>query len=293
MKPELLLDVKNAVGECPTWCVKEQVLYWEDILAPALFRWDPKTNEVRRWDMPETIGSFGLREQGGLIVALRTGVYLFDPETEALTLFANPEPNKPENRLNDGKVGPDGRFWVGSMHDVPVGPQTRPTGALYCIEPDGSVRKMLEGILCSNGLAWSPDGRTMYFSDSRAPYIKAFDYDVETGELSNERMLAQPAEAVGRPDGATVDAEGYYWSAGVSAGCLNRFSPSGELVEVLPVPTPSPTMPCFGGEDLKTLFITSHRQSDAQPDDESAATAGGVFTLKMPVAGVKTSYFLG
>lgn len=288
---ELLLDVRNEIGECPIWCEVEQSLYWEDIIEGRIHRWSSQTGELKVWQLPEKVGSFGLREQGGLIVALKSGVYLFDPQSGELELLVAPEAHLPQNRLNDGKVSPEGRFWVGSMHDVPIGAPNEPSGSLYRIDPDGSCHRMVTGIRCSNGLAWSPDGRTMYHSDSRAPWVRAYDYDPQTGGISNERLFATPDEAQGRPDGAGMDEAGYYWSAGVSAGCLNRFAPDGTLVEKIPVPTPSPTMCCFGGEDRKTLFITSHRERPGVA--QTHPTAGGVFTCRVEVAGVPASRFKG
>lgn len=288
---QLLLDVRNELGECPTWSEPEQSLYWVDILNRRINRWHEPSGELTHWQFEQKVGCFGLREQGGMIVALGSEVYLFDTETEALTLVASPEAHLEGNRLNDGKVSPEGRFWVGSMHDVPVGPGSMPRGSLYRIDPDGSCHQMVTDVRCSNGLAWSPDGRTMYHADSRGPWIKAYDYDPDTGEISNCRLFAEPGEEEGRPDGAGMDEEGHYWSAGVSAGCMNRFAPDGTLVEKISVPTPAPTMCCFGGTDRKTMYITSHRERPGTA--EAFPTAGGLFTTRVDVPGVKTAYFKG
>ena len=286
----LLLDVRNTIGECAVWSVREQALYWEDILAPAIYRWVPATGKTTTWPMPAPVGAFGLRARGGLIVGLRTGVHFFDPETGKLTFVVNPEPDRPTNRLNDGKVSPEGRFWIGSMYDVP-GREREKTGALYRIDPDGSSRKMLDGLYVSNGLAWSPDGRTMYHSDSRGKYVKAYDYDPRTGDIANGRVIAEPQEEDGRPDGAGMDSEGCYWSAGVSAGCINRYRPDGTLVSKLSVPTPSPTMVCFGGPDLRTMYITSHRE---RPEKLAEfPTAGGIFVTEVEIPGVVDGLFAG
>jgi sugar lactone lactonase YvrE len=242
------------VGESPVWDDRRNLLLFEDINAPALFAYDPASGRLQRWDMPAAVGSFGLCEDGRAIVALRTGVHFFDFATGQLEFFVHPEPDKPTNRLNDGKVGPDGRFWVGSMDDRP---ERQPVAALYRIDPDGTSTRMIEGLTVSNGLAWSPDGRTLYHSDSSQRHLSAYDYDLATGGLSNRRVLRTFEEAEGRPDGAAMDAEGYYWSAGVSAGCLNRVAPDGTIERRLALPVRAPTMPCFGGPDLKTLYVTS------------------------------------
>ena len=287
---ELVKDVRNQIGECPIWSVEEQALYWEDIEAPAIYRWVPETDETTTWPMPSPVGAFGFRASGGLIVGLRSGIHFFDPKTGDLTFVVDPEPDHPTNRLNDGKVGPDGRFWIGSMFDVP-GVEREPTGALYCIEPDGTCRKVLDGLYVSNGLAWSPDGRTMYHSDSGGNYIKAYDYDLATGEIANSRVIARPGEPEGRPDGAAVDIEGDYWSAGVSAGCINRYGPDGSLVEKLELRTPCPTMCCFGGPDLRTLYITSLRRNPELI--AKYPTSGGVFMMRVDVPGLADNFYTG
>ncbi|WP_298723734.1 SMP-30/gluconolactonase/LRE family protein [uncultured Ferrovibrio sp.] len=242
------------LGESPVWDMRRQRLWFVDILAPSIHSLDPVTGDVQHFKMPAAVGSIGLAKGGRLIVALRTGVHLFDPKSEKLEFLVHPEPDLHMNRLNDGKVGPDGCFWVGSMHDaIP----RQPTAALYRITPDGGCTRVVEGVRASNGLAWSPDSKVMYHADSRAPDIRAYDFDIRTGNLSNVRTLAAPDEALGLPDGAAVDTDGNYWSAGITSGRLNKFSPSGELLESIELPVPAPTMPCFGGPDMKTMFITS------------------------------------
>ena len=248
------IDIPLLGGESPVWDADKQALYFVDMHAPALFRLDPATRKLDRWDMPSTIGCCGLCRDGRLIVALRTGLHLFCPERGSLDFLVHPEKDASENRLNDGKVSPDGRFWVGSMNE---GSPRAPRATLYRIDPDGSATAMLGNLLTSNGLAWSPDGRRMLHSDSRGRYIQAFDYDAATGSITRGRRLCSLSEAEGRPDGAAMDAAGYYWSAGVSAGCLNRVSPEGTIVERLLLPASAPTMPCFGGPDLMTIYVTS------------------------------------
>lgn len=250
---EPVIDIDLALGEGPVWDEDRQALWFVDILAPALYRLDWPSRALTRHAMPSEIGSLGLAERGRLVVALRSGVHLFDPQTEALTFLVHPEPERTMNRMNDGKVGPDGCFWVGSMHDAT--PRAA-TGALYRITPAGTSTRVVEGVHVSNGLAWSAGGRTMTHADSTPGTITAYDFDPASGTLSNARRLATLSEAEGRPDGAAMDLEGYDWSAGVSAGCLNRISPAG-AVERFAVPAPAPTMPCFGGPDRRTLFLTS------------------------------------
>lgn len=281
--PRKLIDLPLGVGESPVWDDQTGCLLFVDILAPALFRFDPASGSLERWEMPAAIGSFGLCPDGRVMVALRTGVHFFDLTSRRFEFLVHPEPDTPGNRLNDGKVGPDGRFWVGSMDDAA---DKRPVAALYRIDSSGACVKMVDGLTVSNGLAWSPDGRTMYHSDSRQRFVAAYDYDLATGDISNRRVLTVLDNEQGRPDGAAADAEGYYWSAGVSAGCLHRIAPDGTMERKLTVPMPGPTMPCFGGEGLRTLYVTS-----LTTDRTGTKAAGTLISLDVGVAGAPVARF--
>ncbi len=287
IEPELTFEIETPLqlGESVYWEETQQALYFVDILAPAVFRLDTHSRALKRWTMPSAIGSFAMGVDGRLAVALRDGVYWFDPQTEQLELLVRPEPDRPMNRLNDGKVGPDGCFWVGSMDDRP---QKEKTAALYRIDLSGRCTRMLDGLIISNGLAWSPDGRTLYHADSRGPYAQAFDFDPETGALSRQRVLRVLPEAEGRPDGAACDMEGYYWVAGVTAGCLNRIAPDGRLdcKIKLPESIPAPTMPCFGGADRKTLYVTSLTKTV-----DGVTHPGRLFSFPVDVPGVPVGRF--
>ncbi len=285
-----VLDAKAELGEGPVWSAEEQALYWVDILAPSLNWLKPATGETRSWPLPQSVGSFGLREKGGAVLALRNGFHHFDFDSGELTFICDPESDKPGNRFNDGKVSPDGRFWAGTMDEEQL---KRPTGALYRLDPDGSCHKMVEDLIVSNGLAWTADGRTMYHSDSKGKVIYAYDYDTTSGAIANRRVIAQPNEDVGRPDGAAVDVEGYYWSAGISAGVLNRWAPDGRLDRQISLPCVAPTCPCFGGPDMKTIFITS--LSHDLPTEKLAAKplSGGIFALEVETLGVPVAKFKG
>ena len=287
---QCILDAKAMLGECPVRSAEEQALYWVDIMAPALNRLDPATGATRSWPLPDTIGSFGLRERGGAVVALRNGLHLFDFDTGRLTFLTHPEPDKPGNRFNDGKVSPDGRFWAGTMDEESL---SRPSAALYRLDPDGSCRRMIDGLIVSNGLAWSANGRTMFHSDSKGQRICAYDYDPETGDIANRRVVAQPSEEIGRPDGAATDMEGCYWSAGISAGVLNRWTPDGKLDRQIPLPCVAPTMPCFGGPDMRTVFVTSLRHHASDQKLAAKPLSGGIFAVEVEVPGVPVAKFKG
>ncbi len=246
------IDFPLEVGKSPVWDPATGRLLFVDILAPALFRLDPESGAVERWDMPEALGAIGLCPNGQVVAGLRSGVFLYDLDRRKLELLVRPEPDRPQNRLNDGKVGPDGAFWIGSMDDRA---DKTAVAALYRVTADGGCTRMVEGLTVSNGLGWTPDGRTMFHSDSRQTWICAWDFDPATGAMSNRREIRRMRDDEGRPDGAAVDAEGCYWSAGVSAGCLNRIGPDGTLLRSIAMPCLSPTMPCFGPDGR--LFVTS------------------------------------
>ncbi|MGO7453481.1 SMP-30/gluconolactonase/LRE family protein [Rhizobium ruizarguesonis] len=241
------------VGESPVWDGETGTLWFVDIQAPALVRL-LASGKIDRFDMPAAIGALGLCRDHRIVVALQTGVHLFDPVAGDFEPVSDPVGRHINCRLNDGKVGPDGHFWIGSFSEAK--PQTD-EAALYRVGADGRTRTVATGLTSSNGLAWSPDGRRMYHSDSRQCFLQAFDFDPDTGDLGDGRRLRSFTEDEGRPDGAATDRDGFYWSAGVSAGRLNRISPEGEIVEIYLLPVAAPTMPCFGGPDLRTLFVTS------------------------------------
>lgn len=245
---DCVLDARAELGECPVWSVPEQVLYWIDIRAPAMHRLDPATGENQSWPLPSRVGSFALRETGGAVVALVDGFYLLDFDTGAVTFLAGPE-HVSGTRFNDGKVSPDGRFWAGTMDEEQL---SRPIAGLYRLDPDGSLHSMVDGLIVSNGLAWTADGRTMYHSDSKGPIIWAYDYDLQTGGIANRRVVARSTERLGRPDGGAVDEDGFYWSAGISAGVLNKWSPDGQLVRSIPLPCSNPPRPTRAGPGRET-----------------------------------------
>ena len=273
------------VGESPVWDARRDALFLCDVLAPAIHRvgLDGALRGTWRFDRP--VGSLGLTESGRLVVALGRDVVVLDPETGALSALASlPEPGT--SRLNDGKVGPDGRFYVGSMDDRPV---KEPVGALYRVSADGGAERVASGFKVSNGLAWSSDGRRLYHSDSRGPWIDAHDVDPATGRLSGRRRLVDLDDATGRPDGGACDAEGGYWSAGVSAGVLNRFDAEGALVARHPLPVRAPTMPCFCGPGLGLLALTS--LSEGLPPGDGLD--GHLLIAEAPVAGVPVTRMEG
>lgn len=277
------VDIETPLGEGPVWDDSRGLLWFVDILLPAIFSYDPESGWLDRYDMPDAVTSIGLTTDERLIVSMRKDVCYFQPAGGILDHLVTPETDCEMNRLNDGKVGPDGAFWVGSMHAVRP---AQPTAALYRITPDGNCTRMIEGLCVSNGLAWSPDHRTMYHADSRGPYIKAWDFDPSNGNISNPRLFAAPTQEEGLPDGAAVDAEGNYWSAGVTGGCLHVYSPDGRLMQRINVPMAAPTMPCFGGRDGGTLFLTGLTR-----ETETEISRGRLMACRVSARGTPVSRF--
>ena len=282
--------VSCTLGEGPAYDDRRNAIWYCDIVEKAIHRFDIATTKTKTWTMPSEVCSLGLARSGKLIVALRKEVGMFDPADGSFRRLVGIDEANPRTRLNDGKVGPDGAFWVGTMDD---GPQLvkDALGVLYRVTADGRAEAKAGGIKVSNGLAFSADGRTMFHSDSRGPWIDRWDFDTATGAISNRTRIVTLDDATGRPDGGATDVEGCYWSAGVSAARLNRFSPAGKLLESYPVPVAGPTMPCFAGPDMKTLFVTSLRFGRAPEMLEKYPLTGTLIVARSQVAGVPVGRF--
>jgi sugar lactone lactonase YvrE len=285
--PELAWDVPCSVGECPTWDAETDRLWFCDIYGRRLYALHVPSGARRWWDLPDRVGSFALCRSGRLLVALRRRIVLFDPGTGQVTEFGDPIAQDERLRFNDGKLGPDGAFWVGTMMERAP---RETVGALWRITPDGRAECRSEGYAVSNGLAWSPDGRTMFHSDSGAeqPRIDAWDFAPATGTASARRTIARLTLADGLPDGGACAADGSYISAGMMAGCLNRFTPDGRLIEKIALPVPTPTMPCFAGT---TLWITSLRRGLPEAALDAHPAMGGLFRMEFGEPGVPIGRF--
>jgi sugar lactone lactonase YvrE len=282
---ELVWDTRCDVAESPVWDPVRRCLLFADINGKRINALSVDTGAHQSWDFPEVVGSFGLCRSGRLVVAQRHHVVLFDPKSGVLTNLTQKINEPAINRLNDGKVGPDGAFWVGTLD----GNSPRQTSAsLYRVTPDGQITKQQGGYQNSNGLAWAPDSSIMYHSDSTAGFIEAWGFDPATGARTHQRILARLTNEEGRPDGAATDMDGNYWSAGPSAGCLNCFSPSGELLRKLPFPAPGPTMPCFAGD---YLYVTSLRDGKSADTVAKYPTLGGLFRATAPAIGAPVGLF--
>lgn len=254
MRISVLCDVKPRLGEGPLWDVETDRLFFVDSLGARILRCTADGAEMRAWTVPSPIGALCLRARGGAIVVLADGFHALALETGETERIVDPEPDRRRNRLNDGKVDPAGRFLCGSMDTG----ETAPTGSLWRLDPDLSVHELERGIICSNGPCFAPDGRTLYFADSFAGSIGAFDYDPATGRASGRRTFATPpSDRGGAPDGATVDAEGFVWTALVFDGRVLRLAPDVAVDRVIEMPVRKVTSQAFGGADLATLYVTS------------------------------------
>ena len=264
------------LGEGALWSAREQSLYWVDILSCRLMRYTPEGKIQRSWQFDEFICALGEREAGGLIVTLRSGFAFFDPDTGKLTRLHQPEPDRPGNRFNDGKVDALGRFWAGSMDFEKV----VPSGALYCYAPDGECTRVEDGYVITNGPAWSADGRTMYHNDTAAGRVHAFDFDPRSGALSNRRLFLQLAPDEGYPDGMTPDAQGGLWLAHFAGGRVSRYLADGRLDRSLLLPTSNVTSCTFGGPGLCTLFITTATEELDDTQRAQQPLAGALFACE-------------
>ena len=287
--PTCVLDAKASLGESPVWSVAEQALYWVDINAPSLNRFDPATGRNVTMPMPASIGCFALRKSGGFIVALRDGVWLARADGSLLRQVAAAPYDPAHHRFNDGRCDRQGRFFAGTMNER----RDASTGALLRIDADFAVTPILADITISNGLAWSPDGRTMYHADTPTRTIHAYDYDTDAGLPVQRRVFAQWQGESDRPDGGTVDSAGNYWSAFYRGGKVVQIAPDGATLAEFAVPAMCPTMCAFGGPDLKTLYVTSARQQRDADELTRLPQSGGIFAMQVDIPGLPEPHFAG
>ena len=292
----LELDAKALNGESPRWSVGEQKLYWVDTREPALHVYDPAIRHDTAWEMPSWIGCQVLTEEGAL-VALRTGLYEFHKKNASLHQLGLVPYDVRRFIFNDGGCDPAGRFLVGEMY-LPLAPGDEKEHApdrapLFRYSPNGTWVDMAASVKTSNGLAWSPDGRTMYQSDTASKQIFAFDYDATTGQASHRRVFAtvEASDAGHGPDGAAVDRDGFYLCAVYGEGCLLRFDPAGKLERRIAMPVQYPTMPAYGGATLSTVYVTSAKWMIEPREWVNRPLEGCVFSFEMPVPGLETTYF--
>lgn len=278
-----VVDARALAGESPVWSADEQCLWWVDIWGRRLHRYDPSSRADRAIAMPDIVSFAAPHALGGLAVALRASVWHFLPAQDRFSLIAE-LPLPETSRLNDAAVDCEGRLWIGSMATPASSP---PDGALWRIDVDGRIHRVLGGLHSPNGLAFSPDATVLYLSDSH-PSVRtvwAFDYDSAAATMGNRRTFVDTHDLPGRPDGACVDALARYWMAAVDGAAVLCLDASGQVVDAVDVPVEKPSKPAFGGPDLGTLYITSLRKNLSTPLEQQPL-AGGLFAARVDATGV-------
>ena len=284
MKAELLYGIKATLGEGPVWDAHTGTLYWIDIINKRIY-----TNADVFLETDETIGCLSLRKGGGLIFTKRASIWTCEPDSSNLTLVHALKDEPAANRFNDGKCDPRGRFLAGTM-DMD---ETGPNGALYSFDGTSTTR-LFDNITISNGLAWSPDYKTLYYIDTPSHEVKAFDYDLENGTIGGMRVVFKVSKTLGHPDGMTSDTQGNLWIAMWGGAKITKWNPNtGQLLEQIPVPAKNVSSCVFGGKNMNELFITSARVGLDEETMKQYPLTGGVFYLKTDVEGMQSFKFEG
>jgi sugar lactone lactonase YvrE len=277
MPLQMISDQATQTGENPLWHPVEKRLYWTDIPTGRLFRYDPVTNETEQIYDGETVGGFTFQEDGSLLLFMERGRIALWRDGELTTLI-NEIPAERESRFNDVIADPQGRVFCGTM------PTATALGRLYRLDPDLSLHLILEGINISNGLGFTPDQKSLYYTESVARKIYIFNYDADTGEISNQRIWKEIPPNEGVPDGLTVDAKGCIWSARWDGAAVYKYAPTGENIQKIEIPALKVTSITFGCEDLNTLYITTALDGGTKADEGDGA--GALFRLRVDVAGL-------
>ena len=296
-KVELYNDCKNLLGEGITWSADQENLYWLDVVIPSkLFQLHLPTNKLSTFIMPEMISSISIRSKKDLIIASQYGVYNYNLTSNNFTRLIETEPLLKFNRSNDGASDIKGRFWFGTMqnnldeegNDIPI---TKYSGSLYRLDIDLTLDKIESNLGIPNTFIWNPDNTKFYFTDSMEEIIYSYDFDEESGEITNKTKFATFNRGI--PDGSTMDSEGFVWNCRWGGSCVVRFDPLGRVDRVLEVPVENVTNCVFGGKDLKTLFITTARQGLSKEYVTKNPYAGSLFAIDLSIKGIEDNNFLG
>jgi sugar lactone lactonase YvrE len=286
---EVVLDARAELAEGPVWDADWGELVWVDIPGHAVQFFDPASGEDRSIDVGRPVGAAAFRASGGMVLALSDGFGFLDERTGEVEVVASVGEADPRARMNDGKCDPAGRFWAGTLTEPPK----EGASALYRLDPDLRVTKVLAGVTISNGLGWSPDRGLMYYADSPTGGVDVLKYDESTGGVENRRRLITIPPELGVPDGLTVDAEGFLWIAVYGGSCVHRYSPDGELNAVVELPVSQATNCAFGGPDLAELYVTTGSE-DFDPRKRAAEPhAGGIFRCRPGARGLPAGKFAG
>lgn len=282
---DCVLHARNLLGEGPRWHTEESALYWTDIEAGKIHRFVPANTEYAVYEVGLPVGSFAFANNGSLLLAVQNTIAFWEREKQTLIPVASVAMASAHSRFNDGATDAAGRFWVGAMGG---GRHNK----LYRADHSLSFQVLETGIGVANGIGWSPDGRTMYFTDSAVRLIYAYDFDLATGALRNRRVFARVPESDGVPDGLTVDSEGFVWSAHWDGWQITRYDPTGRIERVIKVPVQRPTSCTFGGQDLSDLYITTARAGLTEQDLADQPWAGGLLRAHTSAMGMKDNRFI-
>lgn len=288
IKAELELEISSQLGEGALWNYKLGEFYWVDIESQLFHVYNPKTKKNKTFRMPSRIGTVVPYTADEVVVALEDGIYKYNMKSDSLSIVSTVEKDKPYNRFNDGKCDPLGNLWVGSMHYD----QSAPMANLYKINPNGKTEVMVDSVTISNGIVWTKDSRTMYYIDTTIGKIRGYDFDSNTGEISNERVVVEVDEKDGYPDGMAIDEEDMLWVGMWNGSAVARFNPkTGELLSKIEVPAQNVTACAFGGKNLDILYITTASIGMTKEQKLEYPNAGSVFKAIPGVKGVRASYF--
>jgi len=286
----IVLKSSAKLGEGSLWDSREKCLWWVDITGGRVHRYDPAIGENRTCEVGQMVGTVVVREKGGLLVAVEKGIATLDFESGRLDLVSQPEVDTAKNRFNDGKCDPAGRFWVGTMSLT----GEEKAGCLYVYDATGRVRPMVHDVTTSNGIVWSHDRTILYYIDTPTFEVWAYDYDLETGDIANRRTVIEVSRDLGFPDGMTIDAEGMLWIAHWGGWSVNRWDPgTGLRLDSVKFSAKCVTSCAFGGDDLKTLYVTTAGGGQGESNDPEELDAGHLFAWESPVAGVEAFRFAG
>ncbi|MCA0984183.1 SMP-30/gluconolactonase/LRE family protein [Halobacillus yeomjeoni] len=290
MTVKLVINSKSRLGESPSWDAEKELLYWVDIQGKKIHRYDPMKHENHTVELDQSPGTIVPREEGEVVLALENGFYFYNWISEHLDPIDDPEEHLPNNRFNDGKCDPAGRFWAGTTDEDGI----EPNGALYCLDTYLNVEEKVSGVRTSNGLAWSNDFSSMYFIDTPTQQVVRYSYNIETGEITDPEVILSFNKEEGIPDGMTIDEEGMLWIAHWGGAKVSRWDPmNGEKIEEIHVPAVNVTSCVFGGKHRDELFITTARVGTSNEDLEKYPHAGGLFKVKTKVKGSLSYPFKG
>jgi sugar lactone lactonase YvrE len=277
----------DRLGENPIWDPDRNSLVWIDIRSGIVREWAPRSNAMQERRFEGLVGGIALTTQGDLLVATRKAIGFMDRTSGTFEARVSVETERPDNRFNEARCDRRGRLWIGTMNDV----ARQPDGALYCVGPDLKPARHLNGVTVPNSLAWSPDGRRMYFADTWRHRILAYEFDMAEGRASNPTIFADLSEEGGRPDGSAIDAEGFLWNVQTGAGLVIRYDPHGRVDRRISMPTRDVTACCFGGDGLDTLFVTSATQKLTPELLAAQPHAGHVFAVAARIRGLPEPRF--